>query len=1582
MPIPAAEAARRLTEFQVPKVGGKFDYADDVKSILGITKGNWYGSELAIEAGREIKQVSLLSRGSTFTKLAGALRPVMEAGIKMSLNLPYQHGEMRMPFRSSIVPDAKFISTGRLVIACAQIVRLYDQPVEWLAEWCAYIEDSFYYHGIDLILATAIDSGNKAVFETLVQSMEGAHPIGAPSASGIRALLRCKRPDAWPIVQKMLLQAERQEGLRQKIVECADELNPDTFKRVLKTLVEHNLFRFSSVIRSFLTWFPGLIDEKKPASAEKVVMRLLEFLDDPRMEPERTYADVYLRLWADAYFEASDAIKRAERLANDSEVWVRAGAASLVSRLGLTSAYPLLARFLIDESCHVSKYPVQYIRQYHHSKRDQFEKSFHEGALFAARRWPQDSEKGAGLERKQVWDAAFSISPASMLGFYCDNMGELSADGRWALARALEKTTDAKLARSMFIKFTGDGSSTVRNAAFGALAKVKLTDGEATEIESLLTRKSGDLRSSAITLLSNQPPQLVEASTDRLLASDDKNQREAGNELAQHLAKKGISKYASFVAKTDEPEESLDSRSLFGLIDFDQITWAKRPQPVPSIEFVTNEAVKLISDIDAYIHERRDQTVVPTNRFGNEEVLASALFCEDIVPRTKADGTARSELSPFVAELLDWLHKNEPAGVLDSKTVLRARILCQCCGYHSHGIYPEKLKNLQKHFNPVPRYISGVKGIVQMLARAVGYDLDDVLDCLADEIAKEADEKYGYEGPIRSHNEKSWRSRERLTFLIKLVDEAMTHSTFEPSPEQLKRAFLLLRFVDEPKGNNAANEVQALEEKAENAKKDDPYVYTKKTAVYSEVPLRYQVDADTMDRIYGAGVCTESDVLYQIAGQLLKVTKSIKKYCPPFREAVQKLVSRLVEVESLRGDMPGPASSYASHIKGYVHLHEVLTILKTGVEFTRATGYAYGTQSRPKSFANLLKYSRPAPGETPELFASELRKLKVKPDRLVELAILSPYWAGAVELALGMGGLEDAAWWFHAHTKDTSYRTEDEKAVWFSAISERTPLSALQLENGACDTVWFHRFRSKLDDKQWKLLDKCAKFASDGTGHARAQLFAKALQSQMTMAEIVENIKSKRNPNNVRALGLLPLGANPEKEVKERYAVLQEFRAGSKQFGSQKRETEKLAFEIAMDNLASTAGYPDALRLIWSLEAAEVADMKDGITVLEGDVSVRLAFDELGNPEITVEKAGKPLKEIPAPLKKLPAIKALTERRTLLKKQLVRMRAALEQAMQRSDTFSASELKGLLEHPGLKPLLQSLVFVSESGLADFALTDSPLLQETGWLRIAHPYDLLKRGDWPEWQRRVFLEERIQPFKQVFRELYTLTESEKAQDRVTRYGGHQVQPNRAIGILQKRGWIAKYEEDVTKTDHRLGITAHLVAEFNLFTPADVEGVTLDALFFSKAGSYDPIPLADIPPVLFSETMRDLDLVVSVASSTGFDPEASESTVEMRRHVVEQTLSLIGIANVTFLERHAAVKGKLAEYRVHLGSAAVQQLAKGELVIIAVRQPQRGRLFLPFVDDDPRTAEVVSKVILLARDDEIKDPSILGQIIGSS
>ena len=45
---------------------------------------------------------------------------------------------------------------------------------------------------------------------------------------------------------------------------------------------------------------------------------------------------------------------------------------------------------------------------------------------------------------------------------------------------------------------------------------------------------------------------------------------------------------------------------------------------------------------------------------------------------------------------------------------------------------------------------------------------------------------------------------------------------------------------------------------------------------------------------------------------------------------------------------------------------------------------------------------------------------------------------------------------------------------------------------------------------------------------------------------------------------------------------------------------------------------------------------------------------------------------------------------------------------------------------------------------------------------------------------------------------------------------------------------------------------------------------------------------------------------------------------------------------------------------------------------IHSQHRGRIFLPFVDEDPKTAEIMSKIILFAEDTKIKDPFILEQI----
>jgi hypothetical protein len=746
-------------------------------------------------------------------------------------------------------------------------------------------------------------------------------------------------------------------------------------------------------------------------------------------------------------------------------------------------------------------------------------------------------------------------------------------------------------------------------------------------------------------------------------------------------------------------------------------------------------------------------------------------------------------------------------------------------------------------------------------------------------------------------------------------------------------------------------------------------------------------------------------------------------------KVVGDLRKRVVELELERSLFAAETSDMALAVRwsgGITTFVGILTALEKYKEDLRR-GYAHhDTHNRAEVLTRLLHVSHPdlAGGDNAEEFTRQVRAAGIGPKRLVEAAVYAPQWASYIERTLERPGFAEAVWWLHAHTKDHSWQVEQQiRESWQAAIGERTPLSASDLLDGAVDLAWFNRFYTELGATHWQEVYAVAKYTTGGIGHARAKLFADCLLDKTGQDEIVNRIVTKRNQDALRGLGLLPLSAdNPtaKAEVLDRYRIIQEFKRGSREFGAQRRTSEALAARIALENLARTAGYPDPLRLEWAMELELVADLRDGqmVSITEGDVRVSLAIDAEGEPQLTfvrfqpgksgeAKSVEKVLKALPAQLKKQPSIAAVIERKSELLKSLNRMRTAMEEAMVRGDEFEASELVTLLGHPLLAPVLQKLLFIEaevdvnlSSNLSQSKLLGYPVVTSDGLvlrdyagniqiiapqvrLRIAHPYDLLANGNWTEWQRECFVAERVQPFKQIFRELYILSDTEKARaDGTTsaRYSGQQLQPNKAKALLGARNWLTDYYGgDAHRTYHRESLCARLEFEFGGFTPLDVEGLTVGNVYFTRRGDWRPLPLSEVPPRIFSETMRDLDLVVSVAHAGGVDPEASQSTVEMRAALVSETCVLLGLSNVKLKSAHAIIEGELATYSVHLGSAVVHRQPGQALCIVGVQSPQRGRLFLPFADNDPRTAEVVSKVLLLAKDKLIKDPTILEQLL---
>nr|WP_310786913.1 DUF5724 domain-containing protein [Fusobacterium nucleatum] len=695
----------------------------------------------------------------------------------------------------------------------------------------------------------------------------------------------------------------------------------------------------------------------------------------------------------------------------------------------------------------------------------------------------------------------------------------------------------------------------------------------------------------------------------------------------------------------------------------------------------------------------------------------------------------------------------------------------------------------------------------------------------------------------------------------------------------------------------------------------------------------------------------------------------------------RKIVDYVVQNELKRGDSPTIYSKSIYRIKRIEGIDYLVQILQALGKETLDRSYYYwgGYDSKKSVLSHLLKVCYPSEKDNSKELAKKLKGTDITEQRLVEVAMYSSQWIEIIEGYLGWKGLASGCYYFQAHMSDIDRNKE-------GLIAKYTPISIDDLMEGAFDIDWFKSAHKELGAKRFEMLYEAAKYVSDGAKHSRARMFADAAQGKLKLKETEEKIQDKRNKDLVASYSLIPLKKDRDKDLLQRYKFLQKFLKESKQFGAQRRASEAKAFEISLENLSRNAGYSDVIRLIWSMETALINEMKQYFDpkVIE-ETTVFIKIDEFGQTKIVFEKNGKVLKTMPAKLKKNKYIEEIKEVNKNLTEQYRRSKKMLEEAMEDGTEFYNYEIKNLMENPVISPLLDTLVFKTENNLGYYSngslvTVNGEIieLEENQMLKIAHALDLYNSGKWSEYQQDLFEKEIKQPFKQVFREIYVKTADEKGKDNSLRYAGHQIQPHKTVAVLKNRRWVADYEEGLQKIYYKNNIIAKIYAMADWFSPSDIEAPTLEWVCFYDRKTFKPMLIDDIPDLIFTEVMRDVDLAVSVAHVGGVDPEASHSTVEMRKAIVEFNLKLFKLSNVTFTERHAIIKGKRAEYTVHLGSGIVHQKAGAEINVLPVHSQHRGRIFLPFVDEDPKTAEIMSKIILFAEDTKIKDPFILDQI----
>lgn len=465
-----------------------------------------------------------------------------------------------------------------------------------------------------------------------------------------------------------------------------------------------------------------------------------------------------------------------------------------------------------------------------------------------------------------------------------------------------------------------------------------------------------------------------------------------------------------------------------------------------------------------------------------------------------------------------------------------------------------------------------------------------------------------------------------------------------------------------------------------------------------------------------------------------------------------------------------------------------------------------------------------------------------------------------------------------------------------------------------------------------------------------------------------------------------------------------------------------------LSRLAARVRYKQALALVdrAKLECARRAGM-DPIDLEElavptfgiparvelGGYSAELAIDGAA-AELVLYAGDRRLKTIPAEVKQdhREALGELRASHKELAALLPALRARLERWMLEPRRWSLPELRTrYLDHPVVGSLARRLIFTTGSTsvvFGDDGATDAAgarvALPDDAILELWHP---LGRpvAEVRAWRERLDALAVTQPFKQAHREIYLLTDAERQTGIYSnRFAAHLLRQHQFAALCRERGWTytlqGQWDSHNTPTRH---VAAYdLDVQFWVEAGGDVPVsetfvylyVATDQVRFVRGGM--PLRLEEVPPRCFSELLRDVDLFVGVCS-IGADPAWRDhgpqgtfgywdqyafgdlgASGETRKAALERLLPRLKIRDrAQIAGRFLVVRGQLRTYKIHLGSGNILMEPNDQYLCIV---PERARLTdvkLPF-EGDQLLSVILSKALLLAADDKIKDPGITRQI----
>jgi hypothetical protein len=291
-----------------------------------------------------------------------------------------------------------------------------------------------------------------------------------------------------------------------------------------------------------------------------------------------------------------------------------------------------------------------------------------------------------------------------------------------------------------------------------------------------------------------------------------------------------------------------------------------------------------------------------------------------------------------------------------------------------------------------------------------------------------------------------------------------------------------------------------------------------------------------------------------------------------------------------------------------------------------------------------------------------------------------------------------------------------------------------------------------------------------------------------------------------------------------------------------------------------------------------------------------------------------------------------------------------------------------------------------------------------------------------WRERIFSGGIRQPFRQAFREFYQVTDDERVTRMYSnRFAGVYLRQHQLASLCRARGWEYRlmsvsfdgYNVPTKKLPHW-----KMQAELHVDLPPDRDGALHESGLGEQSGfginmfvetdqvrfrrDQREVAVDEVPALLYSEVMRDVDLFTSVCAigedenwrdegdrGTGVPGEGNTvkeitAAMSLRAEILTRVLPRMAIADRCRIEpTHLEVQGQLGRYRISLiwGQAAL--IAESGMRWLKI--PQKLLMAVPLeladlpMDLDYRTEMILRKACLLADDWKIKDPELIRQFM---